>query len=1272
MSKGNTNSKKKPRLSNKEKLELMKRYLKSIEGTNKKFTSNTIFEGYNIGALRSNLRESYWKGTLKIDKDLLEEFKKYGIITEKPTRIRSTQEDKYNFLISLIGVPEEERQKAKMPSGMTYRDVRNYMQILYNSGKLSLSPEQITVLKQNKILNLAPHETESLGKGYKFPKGHTKKILDEYGSIEDFIQKYKKRECNYDFKNDIFVGARCVTVSEKDITQRQKLRYYELCSKVFFSGEAYEGNETDFGNIYINLDELEKALKTLKDIEQEVLRNHFGLDDGKPITDRKIGKEKGYSHDNIYKIEKKAINKIRMYEEKHKSIISKGDNIHEIEKLDNEIQKKEKDIYDIEELLIYYNENGYNPNLSNEQNGIVFSDELLNYDRGDLKRILEEYYKDLGTFVSEKEKIKQRKEKEKEFRDVFEQAWTEYLNDEDLFDPDYIIKGRKIKETKRTDDIQKKTSISVLPISFMSLVYLHHAGINTIEDLVSKAKSIEDFEIFINSIKGINKEDKKIIIDYIEKNKEYLSRKMLIGEKNISDLNISEKTKSQLRLMGINTLYELIGGRTTKELERIRGFGPGKSKEIIDAVHQLGYEFKDELGIEEIRQSGIDIEVIENKDELNININSKSSLQLDQLNLLRELIDKLWEKSQEDKTIRVSYDTPDSLVEMGDLKDNYDELIAAIEAESYIIIDEYARREIKPEEYEEYVKNLEAYNKKEKLKYDMHIHTTGSDGRESPLRLLYRAHRMGLRTISITDHDSVNGYYTLQKQLEYFVSLAKTIQNDSNKTEEVKEKNIKGVKRLLKVISEMNIVPGCEVITCYKGSPYIEILAYGVDYKKLDEELKEIQKRKKSAGKVLCEELKEKAKQFGFEADLFYMENRGDFRKLFFHEIKRYAETNEVNRSLIEGIEGETEEEQAHIFANKYLLNKERMLEIVAEMKEENPKFEFDTDVLSTENIGDLSKTFFYEIKRHAKTNEVNRSLIEGIDGETEEEQVRNFVDKYILEKNRMLGIVDKLKKEYLGLEFDREIVRYGGDEDSLFAANQFYTEVKKHPNDLKKLEEKLNLSDEEKRNTKMSNQKKFFYYGLYNPKSGFFVDLSKSKPSPDEAIEAIHRAGGKAFIAHWERYKSSNKELFDCDTEEGRKNFIELLRKCDGAELIYSTHSEKFKRYAYRVCKMLNKKISIGGDSHGKESEHSKEKGKGLGYFEAKPYILGAQEARNIKGFKWIKDFVINGREILAQFEKEYQYRARLEAIIAEYEEKKKKSQSKNKPEEVQNVQGV
>lgn len=85
---------------------------------------------------------------------------------------------------------------------------------------------------------------------------------------------------------------------------------------------------------------------------------------------------------------------------------------------------------------------------------------------------------------------------------------------------------------------------------------------------------------------------------------------------------------------------------------------------------------------------------------------------------------------------------------------------------------------------------------------DLHIHTNHSDGTDTVEELLKNAEKKNLDIISITDHDSVGAYFELEKNPE-----------------------------LIKLYSG-KIIIGTELKTCYRHVP-IEVLGYGIDYKKL-------------------------------------------------------------------------------------------------------------------------------------------------------------------------------------------------------------------------------------------------------------------------------------------------------------------------------------------------------------------------------------------------------------------------------------------------------
>ena len=85
---------------------------------------------------------------------------------------------------------------------------------------------------------------------------------------------------------------------------------------------------------------------------------------------------------------------------------------------------------------------------------------------------------------------------------------------------------------------------------------------------------------------------------------------------------------------------------------------------------------------------------------------------------------------------------------------------------------------------------------------DLHIHTTYSDGTDSVEELLKKAEDNQLEVISITDHDEVGSYFELEKD------------------------------KKLRNLYSGKIIIGAELKTVWNRVP-IEILAYGIDYKKL-------------------------------------------------------------------------------------------------------------------------------------------------------------------------------------------------------------------------------------------------------------------------------------------------------------------------------------------------------------------------------------------------------------------------------------------------------
>lgn len=101
-----------------------------------------------------------------------------------------------------------------------------------------------------------------------------------------------------------------------------------------------------------------------------------------------------------------------------------------------------------------------------------------------------------------------------------------------------------------------------------------------------------------------------------------------------------------------------------------------------------------------------------------------------------------------------------------------------------------------------------------------------------------------------------------------------------------------------------------------------------------------------------------------------------------------------------------------------------------------------------------------------------------------------------------------------------------------------------------------------------------FFRKGLANPQSDFFKNPSTFRPQYIEVIDIIHKAGGKAFLAHPFEYKFENTiEVMD-----------KLRSKLDGIECYHpSAEINNRKNILIEYARRNNLYISGGSDYHGK-----------------------------------------------------------------------------------------
>ena len=129
--------------------------------------------------------------------------------------------------------------------------------------------------------------------------------------------------------------------------------------------------------------------------------------------------------------------------------------------------------------------------------------------------------------------------------------------------------------------------------------------------------------------------------------------------------------------------------------------------------------------------------------------------------------------------------------------------------------------------------------------------------------------------------------------------------------------------------------------------------------------------------------------------------------------------------------------------------------------------------------------------------------------------------------------------------------------------------------NDMKKHEENNEILDQ----LLGKDRKISFWRGhVTNPSSPFYIDFTKNLPTPEEAAEIIHDAGGLVVLPHVFEYKSIDNKQFLYDMYN--------LGILDGIECIHNKHTEEKIEYLQKFCQEKNLFMTGGSDFHREEKQ--------------------------------------------------------------------------------------
>ena len=184
-----------------------------------------------------------------------------------------------------------------------------------------------------------------------------------------------------------------------------------------------------------------------------------------------------------------------------------------------------------------------------------------------------------------------------------------------------------------------------------------------------------------------------------------------------------------------------------------------------------------------------------------------------------------------------------------------------------------------------------------------------------------------------------------------------------------------------------------------------------------------------------------------------------------------------------------------------------------------------------------------------------------GFDYKIVNEYLKKFYDKKLIEKrteisfNRLFNKINELDLEF---HIPKEKIAI-----DMYYEITIYNELKKYPENMKKLKEKVwdSFSD-------------FLRKGLNNKDSLLFINKVEFYPSAEKVVNLIHENGGIVFLAHPYQYKFTDTESF----LDKIYNEVAL----DGVECFYTTFSEEQTNYLLEFATKRNLLISGGSDYHG------------------------------------------------------------------------------------------
>lgn len=318
------NGKERKRYSFEQKISIIKKY---FEAGNSEIKYNTIYEENPIGLWVVNLRNQakknrrFSKEQMKILRSLgVFQGKVYTSVDEKIDALIEWKEKYPNIIIDRkdkdAPISEKDIQKLKKAAekyGVKYselikryrtlRTYNNYVRGRKSRGKLT--EEQIKKCQEGNLGGIFGFSTKRMELSSQLNTNvkEVDDIISRYGSIDAFIQMYRTGKMSL---NEILHCNKKLINNMYDIDNSIFLENYKKLLFKIFGLPLFEKNDfVIFSSINFNI-----AINTLTSREEEIVKEKFGLLDGKIKKNRVVAKKYAVTPERVRQILASALSKL--------------------------------------------------------------------------------------------------------------------------------------------------------------------------------------------------------------------------------------------------------------------------------------------------------------------------------------------------------------------------------------------------------------------------------------------------------------------------------------------------------------------------------------------------------------------------------------------------------------------------------------------------------------------------------------------------------------------------------------------------------------------------------------------------------------------------------------------------------------------------------------------------------------------------------------------------------------------------------------------------